>query len=339
MGNLEAGIGIVTQQHEEANNFYKENTNKNTKGEITIYGHSKGGNLSTYVFLKNLKDNVKAYIVNGAPICYLGLSDKEKGALNSGRFTFITYVGDIVSHLGFAPYVDKIVVPHDLGKEIDPFFFHYETSVDFNEKDGRFAHWYNHGDWQLKDAKQDILYLQINTALFTINKSIEVEVAVGAATLEIIHLAAKARNKAAQLVIDQCLKFLARVNNVTKQVLTDVANFLVNTAHQTRLFFAKVVESTKRSIAHAEEIIKVDLSRLYYYIERLQAVKRKTARVNDLIDDLYWQAGVMGLDNILKADLSTMFNFKLTDSINYLSSTAETLELVESMLSNKAGRF
>jgi hypothetical protein len=336
-GNIKAGMGFETEQHEEANEFYKNYT-RGTTGEILIAGHSKGSNITTDVFLKHLKDNVKAYVVNGAPVFYFGLSDKEKKALKGDRYTFITYVGDIVSHLGVVTYLDKIVVPKSIGESIDPFFFHYETSADFN-KDGTFAKWYYPGDSQLFDVTKDVTTILLNTGIFLDNKVSELEFALRVAAIEIAFLSAKGIYDEVQPVIDGCVKFAASVNLGTQKFLTDLAEFLVDVARQTRLFFAKVAEATRGYQAHAEEIIKVDLARLHYYIERLQAVKRKTARVNDMIDDLYWQAGILGIDNILKADISTQFNFKLTDSINYLRSAAATLEQVEARLTNKARLF
>lgn len=165
------------------------------------------------------------------------------------------------------------------------------------------------------------------------------EEAIKRAVLEIVFFTAKGIYQLVSDTMDQCLKFLVSVNNLTQEFLTAVAEFLVNIANQTKRLFSKIIESTKRFISQVEEKIIVDISRLHYYIERLNAVKRRAARVNDMIDDLYRDAGIFGIDNVFKADICTKFNISLTHSINYLSSTADTFETIESMLSNKAAKF
>jgi hypothetical protein len=75
---------------------------------------------------------------------------------------------------------------------------------------------------------------------------------------------------------------------------------------------------------------------LSYYADRLEAIKRKSSALNNRIDDLYFEAGLFGLDNVLKADILTTFNNGLNQNITYLNTVKNLLERTESILANKA---
>jgi hypothetical protein len=132
--NGQAFFGMETVQQREANDFYVNHV-KIHDGEKNILGHSKGGNLASYVYVNNLDDNIKGYVINGAPLWWWGLNDTQKeGLKNSDSFSFIVYDGDIVSQLGYAPYVTlRVPLDKQTGEYADPFYPHAETSVKFDE--------------------------------------------------------------------------------------------------------------------------------------------------------------------------------------------------------------
>ncbi|MGA9227395.1 MAG: Mbeg1-like protein [Mesobacillus sp.] len=360
-GNVAAGVSIETKQHEEALAFY-QNYMVNVDGQITIFGHSKGGNLGTYVFVNDGSDNVNAYIVNGAPLWWFDLTDKQKEDLKGDRFTFVTYEGDFVSHLGYAPYVDQIVrLNKEHGEYADPFYPHYETSVTFND-DGSLANSMDPDKWMVRDLARDLYYSFGSAAVNLANAAVdqvreaatafvggvrevaaaamrqarEVAMAISSAALNIIYTTWKGMVDAANYVREQTLRFVSRVQNLGRQLVANAGKFLDTVANRARSLFSRAMDFISGGSFPVEPFIKVDISRLLYYANRLRALQQRTARLNDMIDDLYWEAGVMGLDNVLKADISSSFDIRIPESVNYLNRTAELLQRSETMLAGKA---
>lgn len=361
-GNLEAGVSIETQQHREALEFYEKNVAM-LEGNITIYGHSKGGNLGSHVYVSDLRDNVNAYIVNGAPLWWFNLDDDQKAALKGDRFTFITYEGDFVSHLGYGPYVDKIVTLNkEHGTYGDPFYPHYETSVNFNE-DGSLAAARDPDKWMIKDIARDLYYSfgsmaanlvdgavdkvkdaatvivggVKNVAVAAMQNVQEVAMAITSAAINVIYNTWKGMVAAANYVKEQTLQFVSRIVNAGRQFASKVGNFLDTVAKRTKSLFSKAIDFLSGGGFPVEPYIKVDIPRLFYYANRLRSVQRRIAQLNDMIDDLYWEAGVMGLDNVLAADIASSFDIRVPESINYLNRTAELLQQNERYLAGKAG--
>lgn len=361
-GNIEAGVGIETQQHREAMEFYERNVAM-MEGNITIYGHSKGGNLGAHVYVNDLRGNVDAYIVNGAPLWWFNLSDEQKDALKGDGFTFITYEGDFVSHLGYGPYVDKIVkLNKEHGTYLDPFYPHYETSVNFNS-DGSLADARDPDKWMIKDIARDLYYSFGSSVANLVDGAVdkvretasavvgevreaaaaamqqarEVAMAITSATVNIIYTTWQGMVEAANYVREQTMRFITGIQTFGRQLATNVGRFLDTVANRVRSLFSRARDFFSGGSAAVEPYIKVDIPRLYYYANRLRSVQRRIAQLNDMIDDLYWEAGLSGLDNVLAADISTSFDFRIPDSINYLNTTAELLQKNERYLAGKAG--
>jgi hypothetical protein len=361
-GNVEAGVSIETQQHREALEFYEKNVAM-MEGGITIYGHSKGGNLGSHVYVNDLRDNVNAYIVNGAPLWWFNLSDDQKAALKGDRFTFITYEGDFVSHLGYGPYVDKIVALNkEHGTYGDPFYPHYETSVNFNE-DGSLADARDPDKWMIRDVARDLYYSFGSAAVSLVDGAVdkvretasavvgevreaaaaamqqarEMAMATASAAIGIVYTTWKGMVDAANYVREQAVRFVSRVANIGRQLASNVGRFLDTVANRARSLFSKAMDFFSGGSFPVEPFIKVDIPRLFYYANRLQAIQRRVAQLNDMIDDLYWEAGVMGLDNVLAADIASSFDIRIPESINYLNRTAELLQQSERYLAGKAG--
>lgn len=335
-GNVAAGVSIETQQHDEALAFYEANMAK-VQGEITIYGHSKGGNLSSWVFVNNNNPNVNAYIVNGAPLWWFELDDHQKDVMKSDRFTFITYDGDIVSHLGYAPYVDKIIAINKAnGDYFDPFYPHYETSGVFN-KDGSLVSARGTDTWGIVDVGLDVFNSIGSMSNYLPRQGAKLVMAIGSAALNIIYNTWQGMVEAANYVREQALMYVSRLHQAGRQLVVNVGRFFDTVAKKARSFIGKALDFLSGGGFPVEPYLKVDISRLLYYANRLRALQKRTAQLNDMFDDLYWEAGVMGLDNVLKADISTSFDLRIPESINYLNRTAELLQRNETLLAGKAG--
>lgn len=105
----------------------------------SLYGHSKGNNLQTEVFLRNLDMDIYAYGINGQPIYFYDLTDEQKQALRGDRYTFIIHEYDVVNMLGYVDYIDQVIKVRDRKAILkNPFYPHSLGSVEFDES-GDFA--------------------------------------------------------------------------------------------------------------------------------------------------------------------------------------------------------
>ncbi len=121
----------VSPQSLEALAFFERNRDKN--GNNYIYGHSKGGELATEVYVENYNDIKGAHIINAQPINPYKLSQDQLDALRLGKFDAIVIDGDIVSMLGRVAYPIRIVANN--GKK-DGFFDPHSISSMLHDDDG-----------------------------------------------------------------------------------------------------------------------------------------------------------------------------------------------------------
>ena len=89
----------------------------------------------------------------------------------------------------------------------------------------------------------------------------------------------------------------------------------------------------KYATAHPQ--IQVNTSKLCSYANRIQKVQQRVSNVDHRLDTLYGQVGLVGLFNLLSADLLTGYSWRLSRCVNYLNDTARDFEAVESRLRGK----
>ncbi|HEY5558042.1 GAF domain-containing protein [Acetobacterium sp.] len=105
-GCLAASLGFVTGHHTKALNFYDKHM-QGISGERNILGHSKGGNLGTYVFINRLNENTNAYCVNAQPYCWRTMNNIQKEALKTERFEYIVHANDPTKKAGYVSYISR----------------------------------------------------------------------------------------------------------------------------------------------------------------------------------------------------------------------------------------
>ncbi|WP_251548759.1 Mbeg1-like protein [Neobacillus muris] len=332
VSNGSAGIGNEIQQQEEADRFYQQFIHQ-AVGEKYVFGHSKGGNLASYVFVHNLDDGLSGYVINGAPIFWPALTRRQQDALKGERFDFIAYEGDFVHDLGFAPYVDKVV---EINKNfyLDPFYPHYETSVEFIN--GRFEKVRPGGIHSPGHLMGEIIRFELVYVIHGAREIYQAALALRDAALVVIQASWKGMKEAAEQVIDGCVAVYKGLKNVTSKVIHDVRNVFSKLQQRVNLVLKRNGHALFGGHITVEPYIQVNLHRLAYYAHRLQAIKRLTADINDRIDSLYMEVGIMGFDNLLKADILTTFHFTLNQNINYLNTALSLLDGAESKLLAKA---
>ncbi|MFS0821679.1 Mbeg1-like protein [Bacillus sp. 1P02SD] len=331
VSNVEAGIGITIQQQREANEFYSTYI-KGLEGQQYVFGHSKGGNLAEYVLVHNLEDEkLTSYVVNGAPLYYWTLTQAQRDALRD-RNTFIVHEGDVVSSLGYAPYVDKTVAVNT--EDSDPLYAHGLDSVDFTHK-GDFKHASEGASLVRNIANPVAGAIFLAVSLHPKVLAYRAAAAIRDATLYILEAAKRGLEKAVHWVKDQATKFIAKIKELSQQVKDEINQFLSNVATKAAMLFVKVVAKLGGYFP-VEPYLKVNVDRLYYYAQRLEAVKRRVSLLNDRIDSLYWEVDLLDIRHVLSADILTSFSYRLNQNINYLNTAARLLESNETKLVGKA---
>lgn len=334
--NFEAGVGFEIQQQREANDFYQQFV-KGVNGEILLIGHSKGGNLATYVYVNNLKDKVGAYVLNGAPIYWYSLTEEQQEALLGDRYTFVVYEGDVVSQAGYARYVDKIVkIDKDpfeyIGEMKDPFYPHYETSVEFNDQ-GDFKY-YKEGSTWVRDTSSSIM-LKLSDLIETIKVSYPVVKAIADSSIRIIHSIKTGFEAAANYIKEQVIKYVKKVTHAAISTVKAIGDYFDNLVKNVTSFFVNVIKKLGGYFP-VEPYLKVNVDRLFYYAQRLESIKRRVSALNDRIDSLYWEVDLLDMRHVLSADILTSFSYRLNQNINYLNTAARLLESNETKLVGKA---
>ncbi|PKM43556.1 MAG: hypothetical protein CVV01_05825, partial [Firmicutes bacterium HGW-Firmicutes-6] len=76
-------------------------------GERNILGHSKGGNLATYVYINRLDENTNAYCVNAQPYCWYTMTETQKEALKTDRFEYIVHANDPTRKASYVSYISR----------------------------------------------------------------------------------------------------------------------------------------------------------------------------------------------------------------------------------------
>ena len=101
-----ASLGVVTTHHHKAMAFYDRHM-AGILGERNILGHSKGGNLATYVYINRLAENTNAYCVNAQPYCWYTMTETQKEALKTDRFEYIVHANDPTRKASYVSYISR----------------------------------------------------------------------------------------------------------------------------------------------------------------------------------------------------------------------------------------
>ncbi|KNZ41598.1 GAF domain-containing protein [Acetobacterium bakii] len=105
-GCFAASLGVITEHHHRAMSFYDAHM-QGIFGERNILGHSKGGNLATYVFINRLHQNTRAYCVNAQPYCWYTMNNAQKEALKTDRFEYIVHADDPTRKASYVSYISR----------------------------------------------------------------------------------------------------------------------------------------------------------------------------------------------------------------------------------------
>ena len=87
-----------------------------------------------------------------------------------------------------------------------------------------------------------------------------------------------------------------------------------------------------KEYAQANPVIKVNTALLDSYSQRLHTVNSTIAKIDERIDSLYWDVGLLDLWNLMCADLLTSYSERLEKCATYLSETSADFARIENEL-------
>lgn len=335
--NILAGLGMTITQQTQADAFYKKYSSY--FNEITIMGHSKGGNLTSYVYLNNLKDNISAYIMNGQPINWMALTYEQKMALKSENFTFNVIDGDFVSWIGLAPYVDNFIKFKEGAYEgfFDP---HQEYNAQY---DSNFEHIIEDKPYRnfWGQSLTGGVFLGIVTMISQNSLITELQKIYAYTNLvvdkitEFTTMVYNEMKPVAESVINSLAEGLSKVVNAGKDFAIKIGGFFKD-MQKVILSNIREVKSKVAGTLGINERMIVDTARLASYENQLRQIRIRISNINSRIDDLYFKVGLLGIDNILRADILTTGTGKMNSVITSLQKTRSILEANERNLKNKA---
>lgn len=323
--NLSAGLGVVISQQKEALDFYDKY--KNMFDETLAMGHSKGGNLTAYVYANRFYENLKAYCLNGQPINWDYLNEEQREALRGDNFTFNIIDGDFVNKIGYSlEYVDEIIKFKDGEYEsfVSP---HYEDNGSYDEN-------YNHiieENPYTNFKGQAILGELLNMAIYSFDMNrydfiwdLYIKI-IEAGEFEV------------KIVIDEIINEIKDSFTRNKEFLKLLKKYLNFLGEN--LFFKSSNNQNKflgGKSGTVNETISVDTSRIAYYEDELTSIGVKIANLNQRINNLYFKVGFNGVDNILKADFMTHSKRDIDNIVKSLRAARNLLETTERKLYTKA---
>ncbi|CEG28525.1 DUF2974 domain-containing protein [Bacillus sp. B-jedd] len=306
----------------EANAFYQKN--KHPDGQNFLYGHSKGGELGSEVFVLNHEDIRGITIINAQPINPFKLNLNQWKAIRSEKFDAIVVKGDIVSYLGMNIYPIRIV--KDNGSQDGTFGPHSIESIEFVDGKAVPDHNPSSGNFGQLGLKAIASRITTGIQMHTIPVSYFVGVIVRTGDLLI--------NDLPEMVVEMAqylnyqIEAIGKLKRETKDFLIEFTATLINTV----TFVFKVSTNPGFNYAVRHPRIKVDTYKLRHYGQRLKNINKQLANLDQRLDSLYTKGGLLDLLTIMSADLMTGESWKLKWVVSYLEETADNFEAAESKL-------
>lgn len=307
-----AGITGESTQCNEAEAFFERYSDPN--GNNYLFGHSKGGNLSEYVFVRNYKKIKKMHLLNPQPLNPWTLNEEQKAAIRSDKVDIVIVEKDSVWWLGMLPSYGNIRVAACNGKDTS----HRYWGVDF--KDGSIVE----GDlswWEI--TRYGVIFI-----LSTILQG-------PGAMFGFVYYCFEKLVEYMEKGWDACLEFVNWLYDRIIMLGTEFKEFAV----EIRDCFVKFISEAKDwfnrkfnagyKYALANPQISLDTYKLRNYAQRLQSVNKRLSNVDRRLDSLYLKVGLLDLWNLMQADILTSSSRKIKRCAAYLNDTASDFDAVE----------
>lgn len=317
-------------QKQEALEFFEKN--KALYGDNYLFGHSKGGELASEVYVENYDEIREMHVLNPQPINPYKLNKKQLEALKNDKVDVVIIDGDIVHSLGAWPYADEntryIVNNGSDATFVGP---HMKESAkiegdNYEIEDEPFL---NYPD-QLTFCKvvQPIVtaaqkgYLSNTTYVFLFTL-------VSVYNLIVRDIPA-AIDRFIEAVVS-VMEFFIETKEKIEQFISDINSFVQTVVTKVKNWWNSYFNNGyKYAIANSQ--INVDTYKLKDYAQRLQAINRRISNLDSRLDSLYWRVGLLDLWNLMQADFLTDYSSRLMLCCTYLNNTASDFENAESAL-------
>jgi len=321
---LTSTIG-TSPQSIEAIAFYERNKDKD--GNNYLYGHSKGGEIATSIYVLDYINISGVHVINAQPINSMKLLPDQIAALQSSKFNALVVNGDIVAWLGARVYPVKFVVNN--GEAGGPFGPHSIGNIEYK----------NNGNALIEPIPfSGHFWKGVASIVSTVAVSaVQIATRIPALVTNIVvrvgsFLVYDLPNMVLQFVefsknaIDTIQKFNREIKDALKNLVGEIANNISNWYNKN---FNKSYNEAK-----ATSEIKVDIYKLRDYAVRLQTVNNKLASVDNRLNSLYKSVSFFDWGKVLGADLKTSESSKVKGCMKYLNNTASAFEKAEQNIMN-----
>ena len=320
LDNIMAALLGTSLQTVQAEVFFDKN--RDAKGKNYLHAHSKGGELAESVFVNNYKKIKAMHLLNPQPINPYSLTNDQLEAMQSEKVDIIVVEGDYVWLTGSQPTFSRMRIANSNGGD-SHFYSSLRGTFDENGNitPGR------HPEWEFAAISVVPLIFtkpQIYGGIvgFTYNCVVMVvDYVKSDLILEAKEFIAKVSEK------------LKKIDDEMKVFAEELKDFLLKTIDNVRNWQLKLINREGISFTDIHQIC-VDTTKLRNYAQRLQSVNSRISKLNGRINSLYWSVGLLGLWNLLQADMLTGYNWRLNKCSSYLYETANDLEQIENNLKN-----
>ncbi len=324
--NASTAITGDSLQAQEALAFYLNN--RSEEGKNILFGHSKGGELAAEVFSEYFDEILCAHVINPQPINWTKLTKEQKAVFKSSKFDATVIDGDFVWLLGGVPYPVRIIKNN--GSDDSLVGPHFLTSAKYDEETGE-------AEMEEEPYKEYIGQGLLGSAACIIITGIQSGYAniteLRSDIKEAYEIFAKDIKEGALKLYDAIVVGYNKIKDSIIDVNDSIENFINIIGSAVKDWYNSTFN--KGNISTAElQVISVDTQKLRSYAQRLQSVNSRVSRLDSRLDSLYWNVGLLGLWNLMQADMLTGYSWRLNRCSSYLNETANDLEQIEQNLKN-----
>lgn len=329
--NFDNAISSVTGesfQTDEAWDFYTENRNP-ASGSNWGFGHSKGANLATSVFVRDSDGFGGVQCVNGQPINVFGLTLAQVAALNSDKYDFVVVSGDFVSMLGLTPFPIRYVQNNGTGDGL--------SSPHDLESAGLLTNGqYATDDWPYIDRP---LQLAVGVLAGTLVTGAAVTWAVGEVLVALGEIASRAVDETKSALEDFALQATAWLRdrwNATVDVVRAVGNVIKEFGAALQRRLESFLANLARVTAGVADMIVASVSGLESALSLLQAAQRDLKSADDALNGLLLLVPPDQMLGAAWADWRTGHSFRVGACAAYVQQAVGSLRATERNIATMA---
>lgn len=138
-------------------------------------------------------------------------------------------------------------------------------------------------------------------------------------------------------LLDFVIETVEKIKDIANEIKESIIRIKEEAIEAVRKVIAKAFSYTAGyKYAEANPYLSVDTYKLAEYADRIREVNTRIAKLDGRLDALYWKVGLLGLWNLMQADILTGYSWRLNRCADYLSNTAADFENLERELAAKA---